>query len=168
MTARTISIDATGAVITLYRTVLASLPNSYRIVDTDAEVVVVSASDPARIQQVCSGETRAVVIDRPGRLSSHELAAIAAAAGRHDCIVVPAVLYGPRADAAADLLDTARVDLLESTIISRHASLVAGRTVGLAAHSARLGRVRPHPARFGVALRGWRRRWPITRSRMYF
>jgi hypothetical protein len=117
MTTYTISIDSTDAAVTLYRTVLASLPNSYRIVDADAEVVLLSATDPARIQQVCSGETRAVVIDRPGRLSSDELAAIAAA-DRHDCIVVPAVLYGPRADAAADLLDTAHVDLLESNIIA--------------------------------------------------
>jgi hypothetical protein len=97
---------------------LASLPNSYRIVDADAEVVLVSATDPARIEQVCSGGTRAVVIDRPGRLSGSELAAIAAAADRHDCIVVPAVLYGARAVAAADLLGTAYVDLLESTVIS--------------------------------------------------
>jgi hypothetical protein len=119
MTACTISIDATGTDVTLHRTVLASLPNSYRIVDTDAEVVLVSATDPARIQQFCSGATRAVVIDRPGRLSSHDLAAIVAAADRHDYVVVPAVLYGPRVDAAADLLDTAHVDLLECTIISR-------------------------------------------------
>jgi hypothetical protein len=118
MTACTISIDATGAAVALYRTVLASLPNSYRIVDADAEVVLVSATDPENIEQLCSGEARAVVVDRPGRLSSHQLAVIAAAADRHDCIVVPAVLYGPRADAAADLLDTADVDLLESTIIS--------------------------------------------------
>ncbi|MEY2523043.1 MAG: hypothetical protein QOJ66_1608, partial [Ilumatobacteraceae bacterium] len=65
MTACTISIDATDAAGTLYRTVLASLPNSYRIVDADAEVVLVSVTDPAGIEQVCSGETRAVVIDRP-------------------------------------------------------------------------------------------------------
>jgi hypothetical protein len=121
MTACTISIDSTDAAATLYRTVLASLPNSYRILDADAEVVLVSATDPARIQQVCSGGTRAVVIDRPGRLSSSDLAAIKVAADRQDCIVVPAVLYGPRADAAADLLGTAHVDLLESTVISPEA-----------------------------------------------
>jgi hypothetical protein len=118
VTACTISIDATGAAVTLYRTVLASLPNSFRMVDAGGEVALVSATDPARIQQLCSGKTRAVIIDRPGRLSNAELAAIAAVADRHDCTVVPAVLYGPRAAAAADLLGTARVDLLESTIIS--------------------------------------------------
>ncbi|MEY2416019.1 MAG: hypothetical protein QOH53_1353 [Ilumatobacteraceae bacterium] len=118
MTACTISIDSTDAAVTLYRTVLASLPNSYRIVDADAEVVLLSATGSARIEQVCAGGTRALVIDRPGRLSSHHLVAIAAAADRLDCIVVPAVLYAPRADAAAELLGSAHVDLLESTIIS--------------------------------------------------
>jgi hypothetical protein len=77
-----------------------------------------SATHPARIEQARPGGPRALVIDRPGRLSSHELAAIAAAADRDHCIVVPAVLYGPRADAAAELLGTAHVDLLESTIIA--------------------------------------------------
>ena len=118
MTACTISIDATGPDIILYRTVLASLPNSYRLVDADAEVVLTSGTDPANVERFCRGETRAIVIDQPGRLSSHDLAAIAQAADRHDCIVVPAVRYGPRAEAAADLLDAAHVDLLESTIIS--------------------------------------------------
>ena len=118
MTVCTISIDVTDAAVTLYRTVLASLPNSYRIVDAGAEVALVSATDSARIRQLCAGEARAVVIDRPGQLSNTDLPAIAAAADRHDCTVVPAMLYGPRADAAADLLGTAQVDLLESTIIS--------------------------------------------------
>jgi|GEM_PF-2100522 len=118
MTACTISIDATDARSTVYRTVLASLPNSYRIVDAGAEVVLLSAADPTQIEQLLSDETRAVVIDRPGRLSTKELATIAAAADRHDSIVVPAVLYGPRADASADLLGSADVDLLECTIVS--------------------------------------------------
>jgi hypothetical protein len=118
MTACTISIDSTGPDATLYRTVLASLRNSYRLVDADAEVVLVSATDPAKAKRACGGETRAIVIDQPGRLSSHDLAAIADAAEQHGCTVVPAMRYGPRASAAADLLGTAQVDLLDSTINS--------------------------------------------------
>lgn len=118
MTARTISIDTTGPNATLYRTVLASLPNSYRLVDADANVVLTTATDPANVERVCGGETRAIVIDQPGRLSSHDLAAIATAADLQDCIVVPAMRYAPRFETAADLLGTAHVDLLESTIIS--------------------------------------------------
>lgn len=118
MTACTISIDSTGPDATLYRTVLASLRNSYRVVDAEAEVVLVSSTDPANVERACGGETRAVVIDQPGRLSGHDLAAIAGAADRHGCTVVPAMRYGPRASAAADLLGTAQVDLLDSTINS--------------------------------------------------
>jgi hypothetical protein len=119
MTSCTISIDTTGLDAALHRTVLASLPNSYRLVDGDADVVLVSASDPAKVERLCSDATRAIVVDQPGRLAGHELAAIADAADRHSCIVVPALRFGPRVEAAADLLGTARVDLLESTINSR-------------------------------------------------
>ena len=116
MTSCTIAIDAASLDAALHRTVLASLPNSYRLVDGNAEVLLVSARDPAKVERLCSDATRAIVVDQPGRLASHELAAIADAADRHGCIVVPALRYAPRVEAAADLLGTARVDLLESTI----------------------------------------------------
>ena len=140
MTSCTISIDGTGVDATLHRTVLSSIPNSYRLVDGDAEVVLVSASDPAKVERLCSDATRAIVVDQPGRLASHELAAIADAADRHSCIVVPAMRYGPRVETAGDLLGTAHVDLLESTINS-HDSLRSSLVEQLALVRSLLGSV---------------------------
>jgi hypothetical protein len=140
MTTCTIAIDGTGVDAVLHRTVLASLTNSYRLVDGDAEVVLVSATDPAKVERLCSDATRAIVVDQPGRLANDELAAIADAADRHSCIVVPALRYAPRVEAAADLLGTARVDLLESTINS-HDTLRSSLVEQLALVGALLGPV---------------------------
>jgi hypothetical protein len=140
MTSYTLAIDATGLDAALHRTVLASLANTYRLVDGDAEVVLVSATDPGKVERLCSDATRAIVVDQPGRLASDELAAIADAADRHSCIVVPALRYAPRVEAAADLLGDARVDLLESTINS-HDSLRSSLVEQLALLRSLLGPV---------------------------
>jgi hypothetical protein len=118
MTTLTASIDASGPGLVLYRTMLASLPNSYRLVEGRADVVLVSASDPATAKRAVAGGARAVVLDQPGRLSLEEVIALEAQADQHDCIVVPASRYSPRLAAAPDLLDGADVDLVESTITS--------------------------------------------------
>jgi transposase len=118
MTVCTISIDRAGPDSVLHRTVLASLPNSYELVDGAAEVVLVSASDAPATEQAVDGGARAVVLDRPGRLSVQQLAALEAVAEQHGCALVPAPTYGPRLAAAPDLLEGAKVDLVESTITS--------------------------------------------------
>ena len=87
----------------------------------------------------------------------------------HDCIVVPAVLLRTSRRCGRRPARHGRFRSLgEHHHLAGHASLVAGRTVGLAAHSARPGRLHPHPAHVRCRTTWWRRRWPITRSRMYF
>ena len=127
MTTYTVSIDTNGSDAALHRMVLAGLPNSYRRVDADAEVVLVSAPDPVELEQICSSNTSAIVIDRPGLLSSADLAGIVDVAGRLGCIVVPAPRYAPRLAVEGDLVAAASVEILESTITaggSLRASLV--------------------------------------------
>jgi hypothetical protein len=119
VTAFTVSIDTTGPDSILHRTVLAGLPNSYRLVGGAAEVAVVSSSDSARAERAAASGARAVVLDQPGRLTFEELAAVESVAGQNDCVVVPAPRYGPRLTAASGLLGRADVDLLDSTIRSR-------------------------------------------------
>jgi hypothetical protein len=114
----TVAIDRDAADAALHRTVLAGLPNSYRLVDKDAEVVLVSAPDPAQLERLCSHHTRALVIDRPGLLRPAYLDAIADVASRNSCIVVPAPRYAPRLAETSDLLGDAGIDIVESTIIS--------------------------------------------------
>jgi hypothetical protein len=118
VTTYTVSIDNDGSDAALHRMVLAGLPNSYRLVEQDAEVVLVSAPDPAAVARRCSSNTRAVVIDQPGLLSPGGLAAIGHTLDRHECIVVPALRYAPRLAAAGDLLGDCRVDILQSTVTS--------------------------------------------------
>ena len=95
---------------------LASLPNSYRLVEGIAEVVA-SASDPAHVERACSSGHRAVVVDQPGLLLPGDLSAIADIADRNGCILVPAALCTPPA-AEGDLLGAVDVEILESTISS--------------------------------------------------
>lgn len=121
MTTFTASIGTSGPDSILYRTVLAGLPNSYRLVGGAAEVVVVSSSDRARAERAAASGARAVILDQPGGLTFDELVAVASVAEQHDCIVVPAPRYGPRLTAASGLLAGADVDLLDSTIMSRDA-----------------------------------------------
>lgn len=116
MTTCTASIDKTSQDAVVYSTVLASLPNSYRLVDGEAEVVLASSVDAAHVERLCRSGARAVLIDQPGRLSSEDLDAMAEAADRRGCLVVPAPLYGPRFAAAQDLLGNTAIDLLHSTI----------------------------------------------------
>jgi len=118
VTTYTVSINANGSDAALHRMVLAGLPNSYRLVEGDAEVVLVSAADLADIDRRCSSDTRAVVVDQPGLLSPGELAAVADIATRHDCIVVPAPRYAPRLAISGDLLGDSVVEILESTVTS--------------------------------------------------
>jgi hypothetical protein len=118
MTTLTASIDATGSGLVRYRVVLASLPNSYRLVERDADVVLTSGTDAAAANRAVAGGARAVVVDQPGRLSIDELAALEKLADQQDCIVVPAPVYAPRLAASPDLLDGAQIDLVESTITS--------------------------------------------------
>jgi hypothetical protein len=119
VTTYTASIDTTGPDSILHRTVLAGLPNSYRLVGGAAEVVVVSGSEPARAERAAASGARAVVLDEPGQLTLEELVAVESVARQNDCIVVPAPRYGPRLAAASALLEGADVDLLESSITSR-------------------------------------------------
>jgi hypothetical protein len=102
----------------MYRTVLAGLPNRYRLVEGVAEVMLVSGTDPRGAERAIAGGVRTVVVDQPGRLSLEELMAVEALADQHDCLVVPAPRYSPRLAIAPDLFDGAEVDLLESTITS--------------------------------------------------
>jgi hypothetical protein len=118
VTTCTASIDTTGPDSILHRTVLAGLPNRYRLVGGAAEVAVVSASDRARVERAAAG-ARAVVLDQPGRLTLEELIAVESVAQQNGCIVVPAPRYGPRLAAASAMLEGADVDLLESSITSR-------------------------------------------------
>jgi hypothetical protein len=119
VTSCTASIDTSGPNSVLHLTMLAGLPNSYRLVAGAAEVAFVSASDPARAERAAAGRARAVVVDEPGLLALEELAVIESVAEENDCVVVPAPRYGPRLAAATEPLDRADVDLLESTITSR-------------------------------------------------
>ncbi len=118
MTTYTVAIDADGSDAALHRMVLAGLPNSYRLVDDDAEVVLVLAPAPSELDRLCSSNTRAVVIDQPGELSSGDLAAIAESAHRHDFVVVPAPRFAPRLAIAGDLLGDSGVEILETTVTS--------------------------------------------------
>ena len=118
MTTYTVSIDSEGPDAALHRMVLAGLPNSYRLVERDADVVLISAPDPAKLHGRFSSNTRAVVVDQPGLLSPGGLAAIGHTTDGHECIVVPALRYAPRLAAAGDLLGDCRVDILESTVTS--------------------------------------------------
>lgn len=118
MTTLTISIEVADAADTRHRMVLASLPNSFRVVDRQAEVVLLSGMDPTRLKQACAEGARAVVIDRPGRLTSEDLRIIVDVADRQGCIVVPAPRYASRAATAGELVGQATVDLVESTIRS--------------------------------------------------
>ncbi|HEX3090288.1 MAG TPA: hypothetical protein VHQ23_16675 [Ilumatobacteraceae bacterium] len=115
-TTYTVSIHANGSDADLHHTVLAGLPNSYRLVEKDAEVVLISAPEPGHLQRACSASTRAVVIDRAGELTPDALAAVAEIAGRSGCIVMPAPRYAPRLADVGDLLGESSVDILESTI----------------------------------------------------
>jgi hypothetical protein len=121
MTSLTASIAAAGPASTVYRTVLAGLPNRYRLVEGAAEVMLVSGTAPGGAEQAIGGGVRGVVVDQPGRLSLEELMALEAVAHQHDCLVVPAPRYSPRLAIAPDLFDGAGVDLMESTITSRDA-----------------------------------------------
>ena len=51
MTIITASIDASGPVSLLYRALLASLPNSYRVVDRAADVALVAGADLATVER---------------------------------------------------------------------------------------------------------------------
>jgi hypothetical protein len=116
------SIDASGPVSILYRTLLASLPNSYRVVDAGADVALVEGADFATVERAVTGGARAVVVDQPGGLSLEEAMVVGALADHDDCLVVPAPRYAPRFVAAADLVDAENIDLVESTITAPHAS----------------------------------------------
>jgi hypothetical protein len=121
VTTYTVSIDGDGSDAALHRMVLAGLPNSYRLVEQDAEVILVSAPVPAEFERRCSSNTRAVVIDQPGGLSPGDLAVIGDTADRHGFIVVPAPRYAPRLAAVGDVFGDRRVEILESTVTSgRH------------------------------------------------
>ncbi len=122
MTIVTASIDASGPVSVLYRTLVASLPNSYRMVDGGADVALVAGTDLATVERAVTGGARAVVLDQPGGLSLDELIVVRDLAEQNDCIVVPAPRYAPRFTAAPDLVDAANIDLVESTITAPHAS----------------------------------------------
>ena len=95
MTIITASIDASGPVSLLYRTLLASLPNSYRVVDRAADVALVAGTDLATVERAVTGGARAAVLDQPGGLSLEEVMVVGALADQHDCIVVPAPRYAP-------------------------------------------------------------------------
>ena len=126
-TTYTVSVDANDPDADLHRMVLAGLPNSYRMVEGDAEVVLISTPDPDDLDRACSASTRAIVIDRAGQLTPDALAAVGEIAGRLGCIVMPAPRYAPRLDEVGDLLGDSSVDILESTITtggSFRASLV--------------------------------------------
>lgn len=118
MTSYTVSIDGNSPDAALHRTVLASLPNSYRLVEGVAEVVLASASDPASVERACSSGSRAVVVDHPGLLLPDDLSAMADAADRNGCIVAPAPRYAPRLAAEGDLMGAVEIEILESTIVS--------------------------------------------------
>jgi hypothetical protein len=119
VTTLTASIDVADPGSVLHRIVLASLPNSYRLVDGAAEVALVSATDPARADRAVSGRARAIVVDQPGWLSPAELDVLEDIAEQQGCTLVPAPRYAPRLTSAASLLDGADTDLVESTITSR-------------------------------------------------
>jgi len=118
MTTLTASIVACGPGSVLHRTVLASLPNSYRVVEGAADIVLVSGTDPTVAERAVARGARAVVLDQPGALSLEELMALENIADQHGCIVVPAPRYAPRFDGATDLVDAESIDLVESTITS--------------------------------------------------
>lgn len=118
MTTCTISIDAGGPDVSQQHMVLAGLRNSYRVVDGDADVVMLSGTDATTCARVCALGARAVVIDHPGRIASGDLRAIVDAAARSGCIVVPAMRYAPRAAPAVELLGSSQVDLVETTMTS--------------------------------------------------
>ena len=72
MTQLTARIDASGAEARMFRTVLASLPNSYRLTDGTADVVLTSGTEAETVAAACSNETRAVVVDLPGHLTPED------------------------------------------------------------------------------------------------
>lgn len=119
MTPLTASIEMAGPYSVLHCTVLSSLPNSYRLVEGPADVVLVSATEPAAAERAVGGGARAVFIDQPGRLSLPELVVLEDLADQSGCIVVPAPRYGPRLAVSPDLLDGTPIELVESTVTSR-------------------------------------------------
>ncbi|HEY0519006.1 MAG TPA: hypothetical protein VGC84_05890, partial [Ilumatobacteraceae bacterium] len=118
MTTYTVSIDEPGVDAVVHRMVLASLPNSYRLVDGAADVAVVSAHDPEAVARAIALAPKAVVVDRPGRLSEVEVVAMQDLARRHDCLLVPSPRYAPRTGAVHELIDADEIGLTESTITS--------------------------------------------------
>ena len=88
MTIITASIDASGPVSILYRTLLASLPNSYRVVDAGADVALVAGTDFPTVRRAVTGGACAVVVDQPGGLSLEEAIVVGALADHADCLVV--------------------------------------------------------------------------------
>ena len=113
MTTCTVSIDPDGPNRVLHRTSWPACPTAIGSW-TERGGRRRTDNDPVRLERLCADGARAVVLDRPGRLSSNDLAAVAAAAERHDCLLVPAPLYGP-SFAATTFVDVT-VELLESTI----------------------------------------------------
>ena len=119
MTQLTARIDASGAEARMFRTVLASLPNSYRLTDGTADVVLTSGTEAETVAAACSNETRAVVVDLPGHLTPEAVTEITVAAATHDCVVIAATRFAPR------LIDTpgltrSTASLITSTISTQH------------------------------------------------
>ncbi len=140
MTRLTARIDAVGADAALLRTVLASIPNRYQPADGPPDVVVMCCDDESRIADACGEAVRAVVLDRPGRLSAQTLTAIAEIAAQHGCVLAPAARFAPALAAAPELLDCAGVDLFECSI-STHGGFSSSLVEQLALVRALLGDV---------------------------
>ncbi len=124
MTTCTARVDGTGPDAVLHRTVLASLPNRYRLTDGAAEVVLVSAGDGTDVERLCGEGARAVVVDRPGRLSPDELGATVETAARNDCIVAAAPRFAPRLAAALEPLES--IDAFEGGDVALLESAITG------------------------------------------
>ena len=141
MTRLTARIDADGADAALLRTVFASIPNHYQLTDGPPDVVVMCSDDESQIADACREAVKAVVLDRPGRLSAKTLKAIAEIAGQHGCLLAPAARFAPALPAAPELLDCAGVDLFECTI-SSHGGFSSSLVEQLALVRALLGDVK--------------------------